>query len=46
MMINRHQQYMLLDVYAIYCTILGTLALLVRQCWAGLSSLWGERRWA
>lgn len=37
--LSLHQSY-LLDVYAIYFTVLGAVALLVCQCWVGLVSLW------
>jgi len=40
-----HQQWLPVDVYAIYCTVLATLALLIRQCWAGISALWSDKRW-
>ena len=32
----------LLDVYLIYITVLGILAVVMCQCWAGLASLWAE----
>lgn len=35
-----HRTPYLLDVYAVYCTILGTLALVVKSCWSGIQAVW------
>lgn len=37
------QSLLQLDVYVVYCALLGSLALLARQCWSGLLSIWHER---
>eukprot|EP00808_Paulinella_micropora_P015836 g60742.t1 len=37
-----YKKYLLLDVYAVYSLFLGTVAFLIRQCWAGMTTLLPE----